>query len=153
MNALETKIPPPLVTLITGVLMWLSNDYVSSVGAPESYRIILAVTLALLGLSCDLGGFISFRIGKTTINPLRLDTSSNLVVTGIYNITRNPMYLGMTIILTGWAVYLSNLILLVWVVGFIAYITRFQIQPEERALEKLFGNEFASYKKKVRRWI
>ena len=105
----------------------------------------MAIALGILGISCDLGGLISFRIGKTTINPLRPETSSNLIITGIYRITRNPMYLGMAIILTGWAVYLSNLILLVWVVGFIAYITRFQVQPEERALDTLFGEEFAIY--------
>lgn len=63
------------------------------------------------------------------------------------------MYLGIAFMLTGWAVYLSNLLLLVWVVAFIAYITRFQIQPEERALDKLFGDEFASYKHRVRRWL
>jgi protein-S-isoprenylcysteine O-methyltransferase Ste14 len=153
MNVLETKIPPPLVTLIAGSLMWLSNSYVSGVGVPEDYRVTLAIAVGILGISCDLGGFISFRIGKTTINPLRPETSSNLIITGIYRITRNPMYLGMAIILTGWAVYLSNLILLVWVVGFIAYITRFQVQPEERALDTLFGEEFAIYKQRVRRWL
>ena len=114
---------------------------------------MLAVAVALVGVSCDLGGLISFRIGKTTVNPLRPETSSKLIITGIYKITRNPMYLGMAIILTGWAVYLSNLILLVWVGVFIAYITRFQIQPEERALDKLFGEEFASYKQSARRWL
>jgi len=153
MRVLETKIPPPLVALITGLSMWLSNDYIGSVSVPEDYRVMLAVAVALLGVSCDLGGLISFRIGKTTVNPLRPETSSKLIITGIYKITRNPMYLGMAIILTGWAVYLSNLILLVWVVVFIAYITRFQIQPEERALDKLFGEEFASYKQSVRRWL
>jgi protein-S-isoprenylcysteine O-methyltransferase Ste14 len=153
MSALETKIPPPLVTLITGVLMWLSNDYVSSIGVPENYRVTLAVALALIGVGCDLCGFISFRIGKTTINPLRPDTSSNLIITGIYKITRNPMYLGMAILLTGWAVHLSNIILLGWVLVFIAYITRFQIHPEERAPDKLFGEEFANYRQRVRRWL
>ena len=153
MRVLETKIPPPLVALITGLSMWLSNDYIGSVSVPEDYRVMLAVAVALLGVSCDLGGLISFRIGKTTVNPLRPETSSKLIITGIYKITRNPMYLGMAIILTGWAVYLSNLILLVWVGVFIAYITRFQIQPEERALDKLFGEEFASYKQSVRRWL
>ena len=153
MQALETKIPPPLIALMTGIFMWLSNDYVSGIGVPEDYRVMLAVALALLGASCDLGGFISFRMVKTTINPMRPETSSNLIIAGIYKITRNPMYLGLAIILTGWAVYLSNLFLLVWVVAFIAYITRFQIQPEERALDKLFGEQFASYKHRVRRWL
>lgn len=153
MNALETKIPPPLVALITGVFMWLSSYAVSGIGVPENYRVMLAVALVLLGASCDVGGIVSFRHGKTTINPMRPETSSNLIIAGIYKITRNPMYLGIAFMLTGWAVYLSNLLLLVWVVAFIAYITRFQIQPEERALDKLFGDEFASYKHRVRRWL
>ena len=153
MSVLETKIPPPLVALIIGLSMWLSNDYTGSVSVPEDYRVMLAVAVALVGVSCDLGGLISFRIGKTTVNPLRPETSSKLIITGIYKITRNPMYVGMAIILTAWAVYLSNLILMVWVGVFIAYITRFQIQPEERALDKLFGEEFASYKQSVRRWL
>lgn len=153
MSALETKIPPPLVALIAAVLMWLSAGYMGDIGVPENHRVVLAFVIAALGLSCDLAGLISFRLGKTTINPLRPETSSNLIIVGIYKFTRNPMYLGLAIILTAWAVYLSNLLMLVYVTAFIGYITRFQIQPEERALDTLFGDDFASYKRQVRRWI
>lgn len=63
------------------------------------------------------------------------------------------MYLGGLVILTGWAIYLSNPFPFLLVPVYILYIDRFQIIPEERALTSLFGGEFAAYQSRVRRWI
>jgi len=100
-----------------------------------------------------MGGVVSFRRAKTTVNPLRPEASAALVSTGVYSFTRNPMYLGMALVLFAWAAYLSSIWSLVGPVLFALYITRFQIVPEERALERLFGASFAEYKKRVRRWL
>ena len=72
---------------------------------------------------------------------------------GIYRVSRNPMYLGFAILLLAWAVFLASPWMLLGVPAFMMFISRFQIQPEERALESLFGEEFRDYKARVRRWL
>lgn len=109
--------------------------------------------LIATGLTFDLLGLIAFHRSRTTINPLRPERTSALVTQGIYRITRNPMYVGMALLLLAWAVYLSALLPFAGVPLFMSYITRFQIRPEERMIEKLFGAEFLGYAARVRRWL
>ena len=111
------------------------------------------VSLALVGAAVCLAGVVSFRRAKTTVNPTKPDSTSSLVVSGIYKYTRNPMYVGFALVLLGWAAFLSNLAALALVLVFIVYINRFQIQPEERALSTLFPREYPAYRAKVRRWV
>jgi protein-S-isoprenylcysteine O-methyltransferase Ste14 len=113
----------------------------------------VALVLGAIGVVVAIGGVISFRRAETTVNPLKPETSAALVSTGVYSYTRNPMYLGMVLALSAWAVYLSSIWSLVGPVLFTLYITRFQIVPEERVLDRLFGASFAAYKKRVRRWL
>ena len=120
---------------------------------PRFVRLSVAFALVASGAAVALGGVISFRRARTTVNPLKPETSANLVSTGVYSFTRNPMYLGMALILVAWGVYLSSAWSLVGPVLFALYITRFQIIPEERVLDRLFGEPFADYKKRVRRWV
>ena len=87
------------------------------------------------------------------VNPNKPEQASKLVTSGIYRISRNPMYLGFAFILAGWGVWLSSVWAMLGVIGFIGYLTLFQIMPEERALTKLFGDEFTIYKARVRRWL
>lgn len=88
------------------------------------------------------------------MNPLKPDTSSALVRSGVYNLTRNPMYLGFLMLLIGWGIYLSNAVALLFVPPmFLMYMNRFQIEPEERALTSRFGQEFIEYTTRVRRWF
>ena len=84
---------------------------------------------------------------------MKPETTASIVTTGIYRVTRNPMYLGLAFVLMGWATYLANLAALLLVPAFVAYMTRFQIKPEERALLAKFGLSFAEYLAAVRRWI
>jgi protein-S-isoprenylcysteine O-methyltransferase Ste14 len=109
--------------------------------------------LGVTGVAVAVGGVMSFRRAKTTVNPLKPETSVALVSTGVYSFTRNPMYLGMVLALFAWALYLSSIWSFVGPVLFALYITRFQIVPEERVLDRLFGTPFAEYKKRVRRWL
>jgi len=88
------------------------------------------------------------------VNPTKPSDASSLVVQGIYRVSRNPMYLGVLLLLIAWGIYLEHLIVVfVLPAAFVIYMNKFQIEPEEQALQKLFGDDFASYKKKVRRWI
>ena len=76
-----------------------------------------------------------------------------LLTSGPYAFTRNPMYLGLLLVLLGWAAYLSNALACVFLPAFVLYMNRFQIGPEERALAALFGQAFLDYKNRVRRWV
>lgn len=120
---------------------------------PIPARVVLAIAIALAGVLVILAGIIEFRRARTTVNPMNPGAASSLVVKRVYSLTRNPMYLGFAIILLGWAVFLSHPLSPVVVPGFVAYMNRFQIIPEERALDALFGSEFKAYRARVRRWL
>lgn len=153
MRFLELRIPPPLVGLVIGAGMWAVARIPPVFALAESTRLVLALALAVIGAAIAIGGVLSFRRAKTTVNPLKPETSASLVSTGVYSLTRNPMYLGMALVLLGWATFLSSLWPVVGPALFALYITRFQIIPEERALDALFGASFADYRKRVRRWL
>jgi protein-S-isoprenylcysteine O-methyltransferase Ste14 len=153
MHFLELRIPPPIVGLIIAGGMWIVAHLSAVIQLPRVARLSLAVMLGAIGVAVALSGVLSFRRAQTTVNPLKPETSAALVSTGIYSFTRNPMYLGMVLGLFGWAVYLSSIWSLLGPVLFVLYITRFQIVPEERVLDRLFGAPFAAYKKRVRRWL
>jgi protein-S-isoprenylcysteine O-methyltransferase Ste14 len=96
---------------------------------------------------------VSFWRARTTVNPINPAATSSLVIGGIYSLTRNPMYLGFLLALVGWATVLSNALAYLLLPAFIFYMNSFQIKPEERALASLFGEEFITYKSRVRRWL
>lgn len=153
MNKLETKIPPAVVFIIAALLMWLVSKYLPSVDLPESVRWTIISAFLLCGVALGLLGIFSFLKENTTVDPIKPEKASSLVDTGVYKISRNPMYLALTFVLIAIAVYLNSLWSLTVVLLFMTYMTRFQIFPEERAMIKLFGDEYIDYMKRVRRWI
>jgi protein-S-isoprenylcysteine O-methyltransferase Ste14 len=153
MRALDLKVPPLAVVLLTAVLMAVTAWAAPAMALVIPYSERFGVLLALLGAAISISGVSSFRRAGTTVNPLKPGTSSTLVSSGVYKLTRNPMYLGFLLLLAGWAVYLSNALVFVFLPLFVLYITRFQIKPEERALTSRFGEEFVDYTKRVRRWL
>ena len=153
MRLLELRIPPPVVGLIIAGGMWIVAHLSAVLQLPELVRLSLAVVLGAIGVAVAIAGVMSFRRARTTVSPLKPETSAALVSTGVYSFTRNPMYLGMALALFAWAVYLSSIWSLLGPVLFVLYIARFQIVPEERVLDRLFGAPFAAYKKRVRRWL
>ncbi|MBT8052693.1 MAG: isoprenylcysteine carboxylmethyltransferase family protein [Gammaproteobacteria bacterium] len=153
MSALELKIPPVLATILFAALMWAIHRFTPGMTLPQEVRILLVVFAAILSAGTGLAGVASFKRAKTTVNPLKPEDSSTLVASGIFKRTRNPMYLALLLLLAGWGIYLSNPFSLLLAAGFILYMNRFQIAPEERALEEKFGAAFRDYKKQVRRWI
>lgn len=153
MRVLELKVPPPAVALVTAVLMWLVSRAAPALAFVFPAGSLLAVGLTAIGLMIAISGAVTFRRARTTLNPTKPETSSSLVSWGIYRVTRNPMYLGLLLVLTGWAIFLSNSLAFLFLPGFIVYINRFQIVPEEQALTSLFAHEFIAYRSRVRRWI
>lgn len=153
MNKLELKVPPPIVTLVTATLMWLTSRLIPGAHIYIQSHVTLAIFIACVGLVFEGLGILSFVRAKTTVNPMRPAASSSLVIAGVYRLTRNPMYLGLLLDLLAWAIYLSNGTAPVFLVAFVLYVNKFQIKPEERALAARFGAEYESYKAKVRRWL
>jgi len=153
MRSLELKVPPVVVVLLTAALMWLVAWAAPAFRFSFPARGLLAIGLALVGFLTSATGVASFRRAATTVNPMAPDSASSLVRSGIYRLTRNPMYLGLGLILLGWAVFLSNALALCLLPGFVLYMNRYQIEPEERALSRRFGHEFATYTSRVRRWL
>jgi len=153
MQALELRIPPPIVALMVAVLMWGISKATPSVELPSLIRLTTSMALALAGVGVALAGVIAFRRAKTTVNPLKPETTSTVVTSGIYRFTRNPMYLGLALTLLAWAVFMSSVWTLVGLLVFILYMNRFQIIPEERVLSRMFGNAYSAYQGKVRRWL
>jgi protein-S-isoprenylcysteine O-methyltransferase Ste14 len=153
MSALELKIPPLVVVLVTVILMWLVARAAPQFGFLVPAHDFAAMSFAFAGFVTSALGVVSFRRAGTTTNPLKPESSSALVVSGIYKLTRNPMYLGFLLAQLGWAIFLSNVLAFLILPLFVLYINRFQIKPEERTLTALFGQDFAAYKASVRRWL
>ena len=153
MDALENRIPPPLIAVLIAVVMGIAARYLPSVDLSLGLRLTLALPVLLAGLVVCLSGVLSFHRARTTVNPLRPERASALVDSGVYQYTRNPMYLGFAIVLVAWALALASPLTLLGAIAFVLYMNRFQITPEERALKTLFGDDFISYCKRVRRWI
>ena len=153
MPNLELKIPPPLVAVMTAGAMYGVASLLPVLALSPSVRAVAALALAVVGASFDVAGLVAFRRAKTTVNPMAPHQSSSVVSTGVYRFTRNPMYLGLVFLLLAWAVYLSSAWALLGVPVFMAYITRFQIKPEENVLAARFGKSYADYRARVRRWL
>jgi protein-S-isoprenylcysteine O-methyltransferase Ste14 len=150
---LDTKIPPPIVTAIAAAAMWGAAPFGPSLPLSDGGRLGVAIALAVAGLAFAALGVLAFRAARTTVDPLRPERASALVSGGIYRVTRNPMYVGMLLLLLAWAAHLSAVLPLLGPIAFVLYINRFQIVPEERALERAFGASFTHYAARVRRWL
>lgn len=154
MKWLELRVPPPLVLLIAMTLAWLIDRLLPQARFDFPGRVAVAIVVAALGIFVSVSGVREFRRARTTVNPLRPQEASALVGSGIFARTRNPMYLGLTIVLAGFGLWRANAAaLLVALPACVAYLTRFQILPEERVLEAKFGETFRAYAHKVPRWI
>ena len=153
MKTLELKIPPPAIALLAALAMWAISRSTPLLGVPRNVRLLAAGTLALVGIASAIAGVVTFRRAGTTIHPHRPQETSALVISGVYRLSRNPMYVGLLFILIAWSVFLSSAWSLLGPFAFVLYISRFQIIPEERVLSAKFGEAYDSYKARVRRWL
>ena len=148
---MNNKIPPPIITLICGLGIYLSRSLFPTYNHTSTDMI--GVSFLLLGIITLITAVLSFKRQSTTVNPLQPEKASSLVISGIFKYSRNPMYLGMLLILISMTIKFNFVGGILIIFAFIAFITKFQIIPEEIVLERLFGDEFTRYKKKTRRWI
>lgn len=157
MGVMKPIIPPPVIGLVFAIAMWMLAKGASDLTG--RYTVILpgqawaAALIAGAGLAIDLVSIAAFFRRKTTVNPLTPSKTNALVIDGFYRFSRNPMYLGILMILTGWTLWLGNVLNIVLLGLFIWVINELQIKPEEKALREKFGAEYEAYCKRVRRWI
>ncbi|MEQ8485930.1 MAG: isoprenylcysteine carboxylmethyltransferase family protein [Pseudomonadales bacterium] len=150
---LELKIPPLALVLLAAGCMWAVS------AALPGWRIDLpgttttSIALGAAGVVIALLGVGAFRSAGTTVDPRAPDRTEHLVTTGIYRFTRNPMYLGMLLLLLAWGVYVRSVPALALVPAFVLYMNLFQIAPEERHMRGKFGDTFTRYQSRVRRWL
>jgi protein-S-isoprenylcysteine O-methyltransferase Ste14 len=153
MPSLELKIPPLLVASVAGLAMLGLARVTPGLALALPWRTVGSGSLVVAGVAVALWGVVEFRRQRTTVNPMSPGAASALVSSGVYRRSRNPMYLGFLCALTGLAVYLSNAATVAMVVAYVAYMNRYQIEPEERALLAKFGPKYAQYMSNVRRWL
>lgn len=152
-TGLELKVPPVALMMVTAALMWLASRAAPDFDFAFSANVVLPVGFVLAGALTCLAGVASFRRARTTVNPMKPDSTAALVVSGIYDYSRNPMYLGFLLILLGWALFWSNGPALLLLPAFVLYMSRFQIRPEERVLAARFTHDYKAYLARVRRWL
>ena len=133
---IRTRIPPPVYALCTAWLIWLLDRYVPSlrwINAPWNE---LGWGPIAIGLGVDFAAVVSFIRTRTTVNPMRPDRTRHLVTSGLYRLSRNPMYLGLVLSLSGWAWLLGSPIGLIVVWLFARVLIIVQIAPEEAAMRE-----------------
>jgi len=150
---MELKVPPALVFVCFGLIMYLLAEFLP-IGYFDFYgRMLLVKILVGLGVLISIMALLQFGRAKTTIDPTKPDKASSLVVGGIFKFSRNPMYLSLLLILLALGVFLGNAFNILIAATFVGYMNRFQIIPEERILLEKFGRSFKDYCILTRRWF
>ncbi|MEZ5421527.1 MAG: isoprenylcysteine carboxylmethyltransferase family protein [Pyrinomonadaceae bacterium] len=153
MRWLELKVPPLLVVIGFGLAMYGVSWLFPQASFAMPGQPFVSWIFEVLGGVTIVSGILAFRSMKTTVDPRSPEKASSVVKIGIYRLTRNPMYMGMLLLLTAWALYLANFMAILLLAGFVLYMTQFQIKPEERILREKFGAEYEEFLSEVRRWI
>jgi protein-S-isoprenylcysteine O-methyltransferase Ste14 len=153
MNVLELRIPPVVLVLLFGAAMSGLARLFPQADLVITGRPIWIAVFVALAVAITVAGVAAFRRHKTTVDPRTPEQATTLVSGGIYRFSRNPMYLGFLLLLAGWAFYVANWAAALLLPFFVVYMNRFQIRPEERALEARFGAAFRDYAGGVRRWL
>jgi protein-S-isoprenylcysteine O-methyltransferase Ste14 len=152
-SPLELRIPPPAVAIGVATLMWVASNLTDPLPIPAGPRLIGALAIAALGLVLAIVAIVTFVRAGTTVNPTKPDATTVLVTHGVFQYSRNPMYVSLLLYLVAWAVYLASWISALGWPLFVLYMNRFQVVPEERSLAKRFPGEFEAYRRAVRRWL
>ncbi|WP_370979590.1 isoprenylcysteine carboxylmethyltransferase family protein [Agaribacterium sp. ZY112] len=148
---MRNPIPPFLLCLALTPLSYIFNG--SFLAISEKAAKISALLLGSLAISLMLIAKYQFSKAHTTINPLRPENSRCLVTHGVFSFSRNPMYLGMALLLVASAIFFRSVLGFGIALAFVIYIDLFQIRAEERALKERFYEAFRGYQRSVRRWL
>ncbi|GAB5347932.1 methyltransferase family protein [Alteriqipengyuania sp. 357] len=150
-DSAKVRFPPPVIVL-GSLLLGFAADRLLGL-APIELVVLrpIGVVIAALGLAILGSGLTGFLRAGTDPEPWKRDTA--LVTSGLYRITRNPMYLGMVMVQLGIALFARNIGALASVPLAIVLVDRFVIAREEPHLLATFGDQYRGYCKRVRRWL
>jgi protein-S-isoprenylcysteine O-methyltransferase Ste14 len=146
---LQTLIPPPIVTGLLAVCMWR----LAGSATQSAWQAPLAISLLAIELGLMLAAVVEFVKARTTVNPMRPNRARHLIVTGVFKISRNPIYLGDVLVLLAFGAWLGTFYSIAAAALFVMYMNEFQIKPEESVLSTKFGESYQTYFQSVRRWI
>ena len=145
------KIPPPLIVLTLIVSIYFSSKKIDLINIP--FQLEISFFILSLGILVFINPVLKFIKSKTTINPIQFEETNRLVTSGIFKYSRNPMYLGMLMIIISTSIFYLNIYSILTPFLFVFWINKFQIKREEIFLTEKFGKEYLSYKNKTRRWL
>jgi len=151
--SLSLKVPPAVVWLVVASLMWGIDQLIPMEWLTGGVRIWISAAAAVAGGLLGLFGILAFYSKSTTINPHKPENTDVLVTEGVYRLSRNPMYLGLLLVLVAMGIYLGNPLTAVGWILFVGYMNCFQIRPEEQKMAQKFGKVYQQYQEKVNRWI
>lgn len=153
MRKLELRVPPVAVFLLVVLLMYWLKGLTPTFMITVPFVEFVVATLTLLSGFIGIAGVYEFRKAKTTVNPVKPESASSVVNTGVFAYTRNPMYVALLLLIIALGLWWQHLSVIPCGALFISYMNRYQIKPEEHVLERLFGEDYLKYKNRVRRWI
>ena len=145
------KIPPPIIALFLVVLNFFSSKRIDLIQLPN--QTLFSILVLFIGIFILIIPVSNFVKSKTTIDPIKFKKVNNLVTSGIYKYSRNPMYLGLLMIIISTSIFYLTIFSITTPFIFYFWINRFQIEREEIFLTKKFGKKYISYKSKTRKWI
>ena len=145
------KIPPPVLVLILVSSNYFSSKKIDLIHLPN--QDLISIIILLIGILILINPIFKFIKSKTTIDPIKFKKVNKLIISGIYKYSRNPMYLGLLMIVISTSIFFLNIFSITTPLLFYCWINRFQIKREEIFLTEKFGEEYMSYKTKTRRWI
>jgi protein-S-isoprenylcysteine O-methyltransferase Ste14 len=152
-NNANVKIIPPLVPLLAIIISWLLNDYLYNLPIPLETKVQFILVYFFMLSAITLFGFSLYFFIKFKQNPDPHTPTASLYTSGIFRISRNPIYLGFLFAQMVVALKYNNLYMIISIPLIVYFLTVLVIKPEEDYLEQQFGNQYLDYKKKVRRWI
>jgi protein-S-isoprenylcysteine O-methyltransferase Ste14 len=147
---ISPMVHPPVVAVMFIVIAYLLGRFVPFPPAPVWLR-YLGLALTFVGFLLGVGSFLEFRKARTTLDPH--GSSRQLVSSGVYRFTRNPIYLGFLLMVIGLPLNSGLYWGIVVAPFYMMTITRLVIEKEEAYLEKKFKGQYADYKSRVRRWL
>ena len=145
------KIPPPILVMILVISNYFSSKKIDLIHLPN--QDLISIIIFLFGILILINPIFKFIKSKTTIDPIKFKKVNKLIISGIYKYSRNPMYLGLLMIVISTSIFYLNIFSITTPFLFYCWINRFQIKREEIFLTEKFGEEYMSYKIKTRRWI
>ena len=142
---MELRIPPQIVALIFGTAMYILGRFLPFGHFDFFGRRYLIYFLMAIAIILAVAAKWQFRKFGTTSSPTTPSKATTLVTGGIYGYSRNPMYLALLLILLAWGLWLGNAFNTLLAAGFVAYMNKFQIVPEERPISNtVIGREGGS---------